>query len=156
MPNTKAKIKEDKKVKSVKSKRKISDKITIGWRELVEIKINQKIQILAKVDTGAEYSALHATDISIKKRGGEYYAIFRVNPKIEKQHMIVKRFVKVRSSNGETQLRPLINASAVIAGRKVKLDMTLTDRTPMNYDMLLGRKALVGKFVVDCDKKESK
>ena len=45
--------------------------------------------------------------------------------------------------------RPLIRARIELLGRSWPIDLTLTSRDRMTYDMLLGRRALGHRFVVD-------
>lgn len=131
-----------------------NEKVTIGWREWVVIEQFEQREILAKIDTGAEYSALHALDLQIvkDKATNTYQAKFRIHEKEPLVKLEINKFIKVKSSNGESQLRPAVTLKVLFAGGSYLIDTTLTDRTPMNYDMLIGRKALAGKFVVDCEK----
>jgi hypothetical protein len=55
----------------------------------------------------------------------------------------------VRSSNGRVERRPVIRTPVVIAGRRVRVELTLTRRDEMGFRMLLGRRALRRRFVVD-------
>ena len=129
-------------------------KVTIGWREWVVFEQFEHREMLAKIDTGAEYSALHALDLTIVKDKitNVYHARFRIHDKEPLVKLEIKKFIKVKSSNGESQLRPAVSLKVAFAGGSYLIDTTLTDRTPMNYDMLIGRKALAGKFIVDCEK----
>jgi hypothetical protein len=55
----------------------------------------------------------------------------------------------VRSSNGGIESRPVIRTPVVVAGRRFPIDLSLTRRDEMGFRMLLGRRALRRRFVVD-------
>ena len=54
----------------------------------------------------------------------------------------------VRSSNGEVESRPVIR-TPVVGGRRFPIELTLTRRDEMGFRMLLGRRALRRRFVID-------
>ena len=60
--------------------------------------------------------------------------------------------MKVRSSNGEIQERYMVTTQVKLGKRKFKTEFTLTNRSEMKTPILLGRKALKGRFVVDVSK----
>jgi len=57
--------------------------------------------------------------------------------------------VTVKSSNGETSSRYLISTQVKLDGHVVRTQFTLFDRSDMKYQVLLGRKFLRGRFLVD-------
>ena len=133
--------------------------IRVGWREWVslpELNINS---IVAKIDTGARTSALHATDITKFEKDTTAWVRFTAvlqkgqdlnNPT---ESVTVECPLEderaVRSSNGTTELRPVIATTLSIAGSHHRILLTLTDRHLMSYRMLLGREALSNRFLVD-------
>ena len=58
-------------------------------------------------------------------------------------------FRKVRSSNGRTEIRPVIRTEVVVGALAWPIDITLTSRDTMGFRMLLGRAAIKGRFLVD-------
>ena len=56
---------------------------------------------------------------------------------------------EVRSSNGETELRPVIRTRAVVRDTAVDIELSLSRRDEMGFRMLLGRSAIRRRFVVD-------
>lgn len=57
----------------------------------------------------------------------------------------------VRSSNGQRSRRYVIRTEIVLGEQQQVIDLTLADRGPMNYGMLLGRVAIAdGHWGVDC------
>ena len=59
---------------------------------------------------------------------------------------------KIKSSNGQIQNRPSIEVSVDFFGKRYKTVVSLTNRSDMKYPMLIGRKFMSGKFLVDVSK----
>lgn len=133
----------------------MKNKLLIGAKEWVDFPDFEIQRIAAKVDTGAYTSALHCS--MIKELAGELHFVL-VHTKEDKQ--LNKEFQtkdytqkKIKSSNGTTQLRYVIKTAVIIHGRKYRAEFSLTDRSRMKNPVLLGRKLLKGRFVVDVSKK---
>lgn len=111
--------------------------------------------IKAKIDTGAQTSAMHATEITEFERSGAPWVRFLVQPwqvtdddAVEVELPVHDRRT-VRSSSGHAQLRPVVLMKISLVGRKIEAEVTLTDREEMVFRMLIGREALRQGFVVD-------
>lgn len=63
--------------------------------------------------------------------------------------MPVHKMRHVKSSNGSIEERIFIKTVIELAGRAFEAELSLTDRTNMKYPMLIGRKFLEGRFLVD-------
>lgn len=59
----------------------------------------------------------------------------------------------MKSSNGITEERVVIKQKIEIAGESHAIDLSLTNRAEMKYPVLLGRRFLKEKFIVDVSKK---
>jgi hypothetical protein len=59
---------------------------------------------------------------------------------------------KVKSSNGTTEQRYVIQTPVVLGKEEWSIEITLTDRSDMNYLMLFGREAIGSRFLVDPSK----
>jgi len=122
--------------------------LSLGWEEWVSLPDLSLPAIKAKVDTGARTSALHA--VAIEPFGTEKNPQVRFimhpdpsDPTIEvvcSAKVIDRR--NVTSSNGEAEMRYVIQTNVVIAGQKWPVNITLTNRENMGYRMLLGRSTL--------------
>ena len=55
----------------------------------------------------------------------------------------------ITASNGQSELRYVVETEALIDGELVPIELTLTRRDEMGFRMLLGRRAIRGRFVVD-------
>lgn len=127
----------------------------VGWREWLALPGMGIERIKAKVDTGARTSALHAFGLERFEREGTPMVRFEAHPLQRDTSVVVPveaRLVErrtVRSSSGSESLRPVIETTAELMGRRWEIELTLVRRDPMGFRMLLGRQALRGRFLVD-------
>lgn len=109
-----------------------------GRFESVHVMVSSDMEskLIAKVDTGADSSSLHATDIVVVDGV--------LSCKIANEAMSFSDFndKKVRSSNGSWQHRYLVSLPVRIGEVVYTMKVTLSDRSAMNYDMLIGRRFL--------------
>jgi hypothetical protein len=56
---------------------------------------------------------------------------------------------KIKSSNGISEIRPIIETSVRIGVHQFMTEITLTDRADMGVPMLLGREAIKRRFLVN-------
>ena len=120
-----------------------------------DLEINE---IKAKIDTGARSSALHAINIERFRRQGRDMVGFDIHPHqrdargtvLAEAELVEER--KVRSSTGQVELRPVVLIAVKIRGRQWITEFTLTSRYEMGFRVLLGRRALRGRFLVDTER----
>ena len=129
-------------------------KPTLGYIEPVALP-GLGIECAAKVDTGACTSSLHAEKIEPFERDGEAWVRFHVLFKGPSSHIdqlcearVIDRRV-IASSNGQRSHRYIIDAQITAAGQTWQAENSLSHRGSMKYPMLLGRKAIAGRFLVD-------
>lgn len=131
---------------------------TIGWREWVSLPDLGIKEIKAKIDTGARSSSLHAFNIQFYQTNGKDFVRFMVHPEQRTSrdgivcHAEVIEFKKIRSSNGQVELRPVIDTTIELMGSSWIIEITLTNRDEMGFRMLLGRSGFRNKFLVDAGK----
>jgi hypothetical protein len=115
----------------------------LGWKEHITFPKLKLGPLVAKIDTGARTSALHADKIEVVGK--------RVRFVIDGKRFAAPSMghKSVKSSNGQSETRAVIRATVQIGGVLLKTDITLTDRTDMDVPMLLGRNSLKGLFVVN-------
>ena len=131
------------------------EKRLVGWREWVALPQLKIAAIKVKVDTGATTSAIHADDVTFYRSQGRDMVRFKIFPlqrssrgAIEVHAEVFDRRM-VKSSNGKSELRPVIVTDLEIFGDRWPIEVTLTNRDMMGFRMLLGREALKGRLVVD-------
>ena len=111
--------------------------------------------VTAKIDTGAYRSALHYQALTLRTKDGVRQLVVTFQMGGVRKVKVFRSFkrVSVKSSNGETSRRYLINTQVKLNGHVVRTQATLFDRSDMKYQVLLGRKFLRGRFVVDVSRK---
>ncbi len=131
----------------------------IGRIEKIDLPELSIFNIDAKIDTGAYTSSLHCHDITVEKVKGRLHAKFYVldpnHPEYEEKqyNAPVHKIKRVRSSNGEIEERVIIKQKIHFYGTLFKIQLSLTDRSKMKYPMLIGRRFLTDKFIVDVSQK---
>ena len=111
----------------------------------------------AKVDTGADSSAVWASDIFVDPEHVLHFKLFGKGSKYYTgiEHTTRDFSVAVtKSSLGETALKYRVKLRISLAGRKLSTTFGLSDRATHNYPILIGRKTLSGRFIVDVSQTE--
>jgi hypothetical protein len=130
-------------------------KRVIGWREWVQLPDLGVVEMKAKVDTGADNSSLHAFNVERIERDGAEYVRFEIHPKQRSKKPTIlceaplAMEKKVKNPGGRTELRPVIRTRVVVAGEEIEALVNLTSRDEMGFRMLLGRRAVRSRFVID-------
>ncbi|AXH12896.1 ATP-dependent zinc protease [Halarcobacter bivalviorum] len=126
----------------------------VGKKELISIIDLELEELDAKIDTGADSNALHCDDIIIENEIVHFTLVDDVHPSYhgKRMSMPLYKLKKVKSSNGQLQIRPSIKVSVEFMGKRYKSIITLTNRADMKLPMLIGRKFLSKRFLVDVSK----
>ena len=126
----------------------------LGWEEWAALPGLGLPALKVKVDTGARTSALHAAGIEPFGPASQPRVRFSVFPEPGRPDVVITCSAEVvdrrevTSSNGETELRYVISTDITLGNRTWPIEITLSDRSGMNYRMLLGRQALSDDVVV--------
>ncbi|NJL11742.1 MAG: ATP-dependent zinc protease [Microscillaceae bacterium] len=136
-----------------------SPKIIIGSLDKVDFPEFSLFNLPCKIDTGAQTSAIHCHRVRlIEKDGVEIIAFKLLDPKHPeyndqeyRTHDFEERSIK--SSNGHTEFRYVIRSPLILFNQTIETEFTLADRERMKYPVLLGRRLLKDRFMVDVSKK---
>ena len=133
--------------------------LRIGWQEWVSLPNLNIPALKAKIDTGAKTSSLHAFDIRRCKRKSVDCVKFIVEP-IQGNHLVqvpccapIIDIRNVMSSNGHMEKRFVISDTLEVGDRSWTIEITLSNRDPLRYRMLLGREALRRQTIIEPAKK---
>ncbi|WP_375579971.1 RimK/LysX family protein [Marivirga tractuosa] len=132
-------------------------KKTIGRIDKLDLPELGLVKVQAKIDTGAYTSAIHCSKIHIEKdKEGRELLVYTISAKRLGQGMKAKKFKtadfklkKIKSSNGQVQERYVVKTKIKIFNKIYNTEFSLSDRSHMKNPILLGRKLLSGRFVVD-------
>ena len=132
-------------------------RLILGWQEWIALPELGLHALKAKIDTGAKTSALHTHLIEPFGSLKRPMVRFTVRPdpqrtdlEIEAAAPVIDRR-EVMSSNGERQLRFVIETPIRMGAHTWPIEVTLTNRERMSYRMLLGRQAIRPNVLVDPD-----
>lgn len=130
------------------------EKLQVGWREWLALPALGIGSIKAKVDTGARTSALHTRGLTVFVDRGVQMVQFEVNPHQYDAESVLKCQAEisdrrwVMDSGGHRELRYVISTPVLLGQRQFPIEMTLTDRDPMRFRMLLGRTGMPVDFTI--------
>ena len=132
-------------------------KLTIGRLEYIELPRLGVAKVQAKMDTGAYRSAIHYQKLKLRTVDDRTELVVTFSMGRKRPIMVFKQFgqVLVKSSTGQLTERYLITTMVKLNGHSVKTQFTLYDRSDMKHQVLLGRKFLRGRFIVDVAKKNT-
>lgn len=134
--------------------------IVIGRKDKIDFPELDLFDIDAKIDTGAYGCALHCHHIEVIKKEDKEILSFKVldpsHPEYEDKVFHAENFSDkiVKSSSGEKEHRYTIKTKMILFNKKRLVEFSLTDRASMKYPVLLGRKFLTKRYLVDVNLKD--
>ncbi|GAA5136443.1 ATP-dependent zinc protease family protein [Thalassotalea piscium] len=142
----------------METKAKKSNKVIIGRLESIALPELGIEDLQVRVDTGAKTSSLHVDNINKFKKGSKLWVKFDIHPdvysvkKVVSCSALISDIRNVKSSNGTAEQRYVITTPVILGEESWSIEITLTDRSDMNYLMLFGREAMGTRFLVDPSK----
>jgi glutathione synthase/RimK-type ligase-like ATP-grasp enzyme len=130
----------------------------IGTIELVSLPDDGVQDVPAKVDTGADSSAIWASNIT-EHNGRLSFTLFgKVSPFYTGAVLNTRDYkvISVKNSFGQVEFRYKVKLKLVLDGRTIQATVNLANREHNRYPILIGRRTLQGKFVVDVAKKPAR
>lgn len=125
----------------------------IGRAEPVDL-VDLALGVPSKIDTGAFRSAIHATKVTIATKDGT--KVLRCKLLGHPCSAVTRDFetdkfdeVLIKSSNGQQEPRYEVILRVKIGNKVFNTSFSLADRSANLFPILVGRKALAGRFLVD-------
>ena len=137
----------------------IKNKIIIGRSDKANFPELNLEDIDIKIDSGAYTSSIHCSEIceisTNKKSVIKFKLLDSSHPQFNKKDFIIEEYSSkiVKSSNGISEKRYLIKTKIILFNTEFPIYLTLSERSDMKFPVLLGRKFLNKKFVIDTTKK---
>ncbi len=125
----------------------------IGRREYVDFPLLNLSNYEAKIDTGAYTSSIHCEKIGINYENSKAILYFTIEPDSDKSFRFENYTTKkIKNSFGEMEERFVIKTIINLGGKKIWSRISLSNRDTMRYPVLIGRRILKGKFLIDVNK----
>ena len=130
----------------------------IGRREFIDFPDLNLFALEAKMDTGAYTSAIHCSRIYVHSKDAKQTLCFKIPTTTlsEKSTTLYEfdEFSKkvIKNSFGEMEERYIIKTKIRLGKKSVLTTISLSDRENMKYPVLIGRRFLKGKFIVDVNR----
>lgn len=107
--------------------------------------------ISVKIDTGAYTSSIHCDSIALTDQVLSCRFLDHEHPAYNHRRFQFKdyKLIKVRSSNGIQEERYTIESRIFLFNTAFPISLSLSDRRDMRHPVLLGRKFLNKKFLID-------
>ena len=126
-------------------------KMTIGRNVRVDL-VGRALQVPAKVDTGADSSSVWASNVEILQNGTLQFTLFDIgSPFYDGKLISTDQYTvaMVRSATGHEEIRYRVILPVQIKSKRIKAVFNLSNRARNRFPILIGRRTLSNKFVVD-------
>ena len=112
--------------------------------------------IHAKVDTGAYSCSLHCSRAEVIDGKLEFILLDEEHPEFTGMKFVFEKFTQreVKNSFGEAEMRFVIKTTIKIHNQTIKAEFSLSDRDKLRFPVLLGRKILRHRFLIDVTEKD--
>lgn len=133
----------------------LNEKRIIGRKDIADFPDLDLFNIAVKIDTGAYTSSIHCHHISETEVEGKKAIRFSLldpgHPNFNNKQLVCTnyRLKKIKSSTGHSQIRYIITTNIVLFNQSYLAEFSLSERSAMKYPVLLGRKLLKKRFIVD-------
>ncbi|TVQ65664.1 MAG: hypothetical protein EA360_08700 [Balneolaceae bacterium] len=130
-------------------------KRVIGRIEKITLPDLSGFSLDAKIDTGAYTSSLHCHQIELFRLKNRSMVRFLLLDPDHPEYLDkpfecpVFKIKKIRSSNGTVTERVIIKQKAVFYGESGHIQLSLANRSEMRFPVLIGRRFITGKYLVD-------
>lgn len=127
---------------------------TIGRTDKVDFPEWGLTDIEAKIDSGAFTSAIHCEKIEAFYTNGDHHVRFTLYDDEKAFHQECKVFAskQVKNSFGQVEYRYSIKTIICLFEKNYTIELALTNRSSMKFPVLLGRKMLHNRFIIDVTK----
>lgn len=128
----------------------------LGRSDRVDLPGLGLVNVHAKVDTGAYTCSLHCSRVAVIDGKLEFILLDEEHPEFTGMKFVFRKFDQrqIRNSFGEAELRYVIKTTIRIFDRLIRAEFSLSNRGNLKFPVLLGRKILRNRFVIDVTQKD--
>ncbi len=129
---------------------------TLGRSDRVDLPGLGLVDIQAKIDTGAYTCSLHCLRAEIVEGSLEFVLLDEEHPEFTGMKYRFKKFDQreIKNSFGEAELRFVIKTKVKLFDQVIRAEFSLSNRGNLKFPVLLGRKILRHRFLIDVTKKD--
>lgn len=112
--------------------------------------------IHAKIDTGAYTCSLHCLRAEVRDGILEFVLLDEEHPEFTGIKYTMKKFDQreIKNSFGEAELRYVIKTKVRLFDKTIRAEFSLSNRGNLKFPVLLGRKIMRHRFLIDVTKKD--
>lgn len=112
--------------------------------------------IHAKIDTGAYTCSLHCSSAKVVDGKLEFVLLDEEHPEFTGMKFTFAKYTQreIKNSFGEAEMRFVIKTTIKIFDRVIRTEFSLSDRDKLRFPVLIGRKILRHRFLIDVTKKD--
>ena len=127
----------------------------IGYIERVDLPGLELFGLDAKIDTGADSCSMHCDNIKIEGENVTFTLHDEVHDAYHGKRLTLPIFKikKVKSSNGKSEERVFLKCLLKLGCNTYEAEISLTNRENMKYPMLIGRRFLSRRYLIDVSHK---
>lgn len=140
------------------SSKVVSEKLVVGQLEKVWMP-TLNLALSARIDTGAETASLDARGIELFERNGKRWVRFEIEhprkgePPLQLERKLSRMVGIVQSNSPDSERRPVVKLAITIGNVNQTAEFTLSNRSHLDYQVLIGRNILQDVMVVDVSQK---
>lgn len=128
----------------------------IGAEVLVDLPELNLSSVPAKIDTGADRSSIWASRVKVSGDKLSFVLFSQLSPLYTGEVIETDDFElsSIRNSSGHSQLRYTAKILIVIEGHRIRGTFTLADRSNNSFPILIGKRLLKKRFIVDVNRSD--
>ncbi len=128
--------------------------LLLGRSDRVDLPELGLTDIQAKIDTGAYNCSLHCASAEVVNGKLEFVLLDEEHPEFTGMKFSFKKFEKreIKNSFGEAEMRFVIKTRIKIYDHVIHAEFSLSNRGNLRFPVLLGRKTLRNRFLIDVTK----
>ena len=127
----------------------------LGRYDRVDLPVLNLVNIHAKVDTGAFTSSLHCHRAYVVDGKLEFILLDEEHPEFTGMKFVFEMFEErnIKNSFGEVERRFVITTVLKIFNEEIITEFSLSNRGSLKFPILIGRKILRDRFLIDVKQK---